>query len=408
MKNFFYFFVIGLLFTACEGKQDNAPDKIPFGNYRGIIQSQHKTFPFQFALEKEGKKKVAYLINGKERLPIHNFYLSDDSLHLPMHIFEASISAKWKYGELVGEFNKEYVKNYILPFKAFPHQTYRFDPAVSKEKQTGASFAGKWKTHFAHKPDSVYAMAIFQQEGDYLEGTFRTTTGDYRFLSGNVVGDSLFLSAFDGEHLYLFEAAKNGDQIEGDFWSGKGFHTQWTAVKDENFELPNAYEMTYLKNPEDEFDFSFPDLKGKQVTFSTDERFNGKPTIVQIFGTWCPNCMDETAFMADWYEKNKKRGIEIVGLAFERNDDFEHSKKRVEKVIKKYKVGYPFLIAGDKKNASAALPMLNKVMSFPTTIFIDKQGVVTKIHTGFNGPSTGAYYEEFIRDFNETVDELLK
>ncbi len=67
------------------------------------------------------------------------------------------------------------------------------------------------------------------------------------------------------------------------------------------------------------------------------------------------------------------------------------------------------MIAGteDKEKASETLPMLNKVVAFPTTIFIGKDGKVKKIHTGFTGPSTGVYYEQFQQRFNETVNELL-
>jgi hypothetical protein len=53
------------------------------------------------------------------------------------------------------------------------------------------------------------------------------------------------------------------------------------------------------------------------------------------------------------------------------------------------------------------LPELTKLMSYPTTIFIDKKGVVRKIHTGFSGPATEKFFEEFKIGFNRTVDELI-
>ena len=51
--------------------------------------------------------------------------------------------------------------------------------------------------------------------------------------------------------------------------------------------------------------------------------------------------------------------------------------------------------------------MLNHVLSYPTTIFIDKKGVVRKIHTGFNGPATGEKYTEFKTEFEGFVGELI-
>ena len=51
--------------------------------------------------------------------------------------------------------------------------------------------------------------------------------------------------------------------------------------------------------------------------------------------------------------------------------------------------------------------MLKHVLSYPTTIYIDKKGKVRKIHTGFNGPATGEKYIEFKTEFKEFTDKLL-
>jgi hypothetical protein len=78
-------------------------------------------------------------------------------------------------------------------------------------------------------------------------------------------------------------------------------------------------------------------------------------------------------------------------------------------MIDKLDVGYDFVIAGtnDKEKAALTLPMLNKVVAFPTTIFIGRDGKVKRIHTGFSGPGTGVYYDQFVQHFNEVVNELL-
>ena len=131
--------------------------------------------------------------------------------------------------------------------------------------------------------------------------------------------------------------------------------------------------------------------------------------VLQIFGTWCPNCLDETRFLTEWYEENKERDVEIIGLAYEQKDDFDYAARRVRKLVDKLDVGYDFLIAGtsDKAAASKTLPMLNRVMSFPTTITIDRDGLVRNIHTGFSGPGTGEHYEEFVEEFEARMDRLL-
>jgi thiol-disulfide isomerase/thioredoxin len=127
-------------------------------------------------------------------------------------------------------------------------------------------------------------------------------------------------------------------------------------------------------------------------------------------GTWCPNCLDESQFLADYYLKNKSRGVEIIALDYERMDDFEKAKKKIARFTSRLKINYPTLFAGTTtaENKKKSLPMLNHIMSFPTTIFIGKKGTVRKIHTGFNGPATGKLYEEFKTDFNSFMEKLIK
>ena len=114
--------------------------------------------------------------------------------------------------------------------------------------------------------------------------------------------------------------------------------------------------------------------------------------MVQIFGTWCPNCMDESKFLVDWHQKNKANGVEIVGLSYEVKDDFNYAVKRLEKVKSRLGIEYD---------------LLNHVLSYPTLIFIDREGEVRKVHTGFSGPGTGHYYEDFVQEFQEFTKELI-
>jgi len=51
--------------------------------------------------------------------------------------------------------------------------------------------------------------------------------------------------------------------------------------------------------------------------------------------------------------------------------------------------------------------MLLKIRLFPNNIFIDKKGMVRKIHTGFYGPGTGMYYTNYVRETEALLDGLL-
>jgi hypothetical protein len=51
--------------------------------------------------------------------------------------------------------------------------------------------------------------------------------------------------------------------------------------------------------------------------------------------------------------------------------------------------------------------MLERIVNFPTTIFIGKSGHIEKIHTGFSGPGTGEHYEEQKQEIYTIVNNLL-
>ena len=346
------------------------------------------------------------LINAKERLPINELRIDHDTLYLPMHIFDATIIARIADNRMKGIWKKNYLADYELPFEAEYGPAYRFDT-------TGATpsvdFSGTWESHFLEDNKDDLAIGIFHQNGKKATGTFLTPTGDYRFLDGVVIGDSLKLSTFDGEHAYLFTAKMKADgTIDGDYWAGKSWHQKWTAFKNPSAGLPDPNTMTHLKKGHDQFEFKFPNVDGDLVELS-DPDYQDKVIVVEILGTWCPNCMDETKFLADWYKKNNRRGVEVIGLAFERKPQFDYASERIQKVKDKLGVEYKILIAGtnNQESQAKALPMLDKIKAFPTTIILDKNHRVREIHTGFSGPGTGEYYEKFIADFNHLIDKLV-
>jgi thiol-disulfide isomerase/thioredoxin len=293
-----------------------------------------------------------------------------------------------------------------LPFKAQKGLEYRF----SADPKSDYLIEGKWAAMFESSlEDSTFSMAQFKQEGSYITGTFLTTTGDYRYLQGELNGNKLSLSCFDGEHAFLFKAEINENkELNGVFKSGKTWNETWQAVENNSFELADPYALTYLKPGFDSIFFKFQNLEGDSVEFP-NSNYNDKAVLIQIFGTWCPNCMDETVFLSDWYNNYKKDDVKILALAYERKNDLNYAGERINKMKKRLNVNYDFLFAGgsDKEYASSTLPMLNTIISFPTLIILDKEHNVRKIHTGFSGPGTGEYYEKFKLEFDQIMDEIL-
>ena len=389
---------------GCTGSSS----ELKTGTWRGVLEIQGQQLPINFRVAKDTAGGFdVFMKNASEEILLDEVVFKNDSVDFVLHVFDAELRVAVQGDSLNGFFILNYRDNYRVPFKAAFGQDFRFAP--TNEKELASDFSGKYQVLFTNESDTTQAVGLVKQKGSYAEGSFLTPTGDYRFLEGGVFEDTLYLSTFDGNHAYLFKAFKQNDStLSGEYWAGKTFHQTWKGVKRENPTIPNPESLTYLKEGYTKIEFSFPDLNGNKVSL-TDEKFKNKVVILQIFGTWCPNCMDETKFLIPWYNQNKDRGVEILGLAYERKDDFQYASDRVKKVKEKWNVPYEFVIAGvnDKAKASETLPALNGIAAFPTTIFIGKDGKVKHIHTGFEGPGTGIYHQQFIERFNQIINELL-
>ncbi|WP_223649922.1 peroxiredoxin family protein [Hymenobacter psoromatis] len=396
------------------------------GPWRGELAAQGQKIPFLFEVKTEAGKPVVYLINkglnGEERLRCDEISAAGDSATIKLHVFDAALVVRADgQGKLRGAWVKYDSKTpYRVPLVATAGEQPLFQSTAAK----GSPFSGTWKTEFKDKTGKSYpAVGIFKQTGRDVTGTFLTTTGDYRYLAGQMDGSTMRFSTFDGGHAFLFIGKPNNSQgiadtlndqvytkIKGDYYSGKSGHETWTATLDPKAKLPDADTLTYLKKGESRLNFKFPSIVQGSSISPTDPKYRGKVVVVQILGSWCPNCMDETAYLAPWYAQNKARGVEVIGLGYERSADYDKAAPRLRKLKERYHIGYDLAVAGtsDKDSVAASLPQLAKFLGFPTTIFLDKKGVVRSIRTGFSGPGTGQYYEDEKAHFNRTVDKLLK
>lgn len=404
MRSFFYLIAI-LLVSSCN--QDYFAEPIPQGAWRGELKiSETETLPFNFEITAKRGMKI---YNADEVILVDDIDYHNDSIFIKMPVFEGYFALVLKDSMLQGEFIKESLDR-VLPFKGIYNKKSRFE-----EPSQNAAFdvSGNWEAVFSQgvKDDEYTAKGIFKQDGNKVTGTFRTSTGDYRYLDGVMDGDELKLSTFDGAHAFLFTATVSNNAMQGIFYSGNHFNEPFIAKRNESFELPDENKLTFLKEGYDSINFSFPDVSGKKVSLK-DDRFKDKVVIVQIMGTWCPNCLDESKYYSQFYKENRDKDIEFVALAFEYAKTKEKAFKSIERLKDGVGINYPILLAqygtSDKDKAQEKLPMLNHVLSYPTSIFIDKTGKVRKIHTGFNGPATGEKYMAFKKEFEEFVNVLLE
>ncbi len=371
--------------------------------------------PFNFELIYDSPEKISInIFNGSETIKVTDVDFGwerstgDDSIRINFPHYDSYITALFEEGVIEGKYVVTTRDNYSIPFLARFGEGHRFS---TLKKQPIIDISGKWEVEFGIESDDPYpAIGEFKQEGNQLTGTFLTETGDYRYLDGTIQDDKIYLSCFDGSHAFLFEAKimEDKENMLGTFRSGSHYTTNFSAKRNDGFQLGNPEALTYLKDGYKQFAFEFEDENGQMVSLN-DPSFKGKNKIVQILGTWCPNCADETEFLREYFEKHPNENVAVIGLAFEKHKEKDKAYQAIRTFKNRFGIEYPILWAGSHKKelASQQLPMLNKVISYPTMIFLDQNNQVLKIHTGFFGPATSKY-SEFEEEFHAFVQNLAK
>ena len=301
-------------------------------------------------------------------------------------------------------------KDAEMEFVAIPVESPddRFD--VIEDAGKAGAFGGRWSVDFESSDE--LAIGTFAVDANQIaSGTFLITTGDYRYLAGRVDGDLMRLSTFDGAHAFLFHARLQDDgSIEGDFWSGNWHHETWTAVRDDDAQLPDAFGQTTVTDGEAIEELVFKDLDGTPTrVLDVLDRSGAKARIIEIFGSWCPNCSDAGRELVSLKESFGD-DLAIVGLAFEITEDFERSVEQVKRHHEHIGSDWPILIGGlyDKDKATETLGFLDRVRSYPTLVFLDEQNQVQAVYSGFSGPATGEAYTTQRARFEELIRSAIE
>jgi thiol-disulfide isomerase/thioredoxin len=355
--------------------------------------------PLRFSLEISFESNSRLCNGGRcDRLPPAKGKM--DSILIEIPDYAASITAHSRGDSLVGFYRN--VGNRgprVIPFRA-ARGTWPAEPAPSR-------LTGRWDAQWVLDDRTSPRILDFRNGASGLEGTIISNTGDYGMFWGRAEADSFSLSHFDGSYVYMLTGRLDGDTLRGLFHAGLRTQTPFVAVRSTGRpHLKDPLEITQADTSV--FRFSFPDLSGRTVT-ETDPRFRGKVLLVDIFGTWCPTCHDAAPVLTDLWRKYHDRGLEIVGLAYEVTGDSAADGKQLRIFREKFAIPYDLLLAGvnDTQAAAATQPQLVGFTSFPTSIFIGRDGRVRKIHAGFYGPVMGEAHTSMVRQFERTIEELL-
>lgn len=373
------------------------------GPWRFEMRATYGSIPFVINIKKHNNKYSGVLHNGKEKIKLKNIEVTNKGVSIPLQTYEMSLEMDpQKENRMVG-YLVRHNKNPVVKTPVFA--AFNEDERYPEEKgKPKIDLNGRWAVTLTDEQDKKESgVIIFEQKGNSLNGSLLTPTGDYRYMEGFVDGESFEAASFDGVYNYSVKGKVTKGKLEAQILAN--YKTKIEGEKNNKAELPDAYKQTQVEA----LHFEFPDLYGRKVSLK-DPQFKDKPVIVQFFGSWCPNCLDEMNYLIPWYRENQKRGIEIIALSFERSLSPADAKKQLVKTTRSKKIPYTLLIAGSTSEDKPAdkIPGLKNFISFPTTVFLNKKHEVVKVHAGFTGPSTGEFFTQWKKEFNETVNGLLK
>lgn len=406
MINIRYLSILLFLLFSCtpegtgdeKNMQENRPDD---GKWKFSFISQKHDIP----IRAEFYNDSLIFLNASEKIVFAIDY-KGDSFYVDIPNFDSHLEGIIQSNtQLKGVFIKDYVEDYSIPFIAYKSDSSVFPLSDGQN----ASIKNKYDVTFFYGDDTSKGIGLFNQNESVVSASFATETGDKRFLEGIINDIKLSISRFDGSSLQLFTADIVKDSlVNGVYISGKGGNYKWLGEYSPNAELKNPEKLTSLKEGNEYLSFSAIDLDNNLVSLG-DEKFKNKVKIIQITGTWCPNCLDETRYFTELYSKYKDQGLEIIAVAFENGTDT----LKILENLKKYKLNnnieYTILYGGSSSstNAEEVFPMLNKIIAFPTAIYLNRDNKVEKIYTGFYGPGTGEYYNDYTKNTELYLSSLL-
>jgi thiol-disulfide isomerase/thioredoxin len=351
-----------------------------------------------------------HLINAGDTFVISDIKYGTDrskakdtfEIHFPM--YNTLLKGYFEENVMEGNWIVNDRENYRIPFVARFGKSEKF---TELKKTPTSNLTGIWQVLMGTDKDNPSEMlASFEQEGNHIRGTFSSPSGDYRYLSGTVQGNKLYLSQFDGATAYLVEAKIEQDgTLTGLFRSGRHYQTLWTGRRDSSAHISIAEHSESVKGKK--VTFAYPDQNGKIIK-SDDPSFKGKPMMLQIMGSWCHNCYDEGRFFNQLPIKYQDN-IAFVGLAVERATDESAALRRIEAFKKQTGVTYPILLVSNttqKEKVLEAMPFLDKIEAYPTTVYLNRNHEIVNIKSGFFGPASHLH-TEWREHFLQTLDKLI-
>jgi len=398
-------FLAALLFSiAPAAVAQSAVAQSLDGLWDATITFNGEAIPFRLQIAGEGAKLQGWLFNGEDKVVASGASFQNGSLVLNFDSYAAKLEAKLQDGALVGQYGPMLKKTY--PVTAHRHKA---EPSSSA---SAPSINGLWEVAVkSSKGEQAWRLIVQQKSASNVSAAILRVDGDTGALTGGYKDGKFVLSHFSGGRpslLVMTPAADGTLAIDMTDLHGKSqlIATRPDVARAKGLAPPTDPDHhTTVKDASQPFQFSFPDLNGKIVS-NTDARFQGKVVLVNVTGSWCPNCHDEAPFLGELYRKYRSQGLEVVALSFEEEDQLANP-TRLRAFMKEYGIDYTVLLPGTPDDRDAKLTQPVNLNSWPTTFFLGRDGRVRFVHAGFPGPASGELYRQAAHEFYSQVESLL-
>jgi len=123
-------------------------------------------------------------------------------------------------------------------------------------------------------------------------------------------------------------------------------------------------------------------LTGDSTTLS---QYKGQVVMVNFWATWCGPCQQEMPLLDQMYKKYKPAGFTLLGVSVDKDAS------PVKDLMTRKPVSFPVLLDPANQVSKAY-----NVQEMPSSVIIDRKGVVRYIHRGYK-PGDENEYQDRIR-----------
>ena len=412
-------FAVFLLLASSAFALASSPSTID-GTWEGSATVRGQQVPIRLQISGPASALKAALLNGPEQSAASSATFQDNKLVVAFNYYartlEATLSGD-KQDQLTGTFGLTSTSPKAAP--RLPVALHRAaTPSIAST--TGPDIQGDWEIAVSsNKGESAWQLRVAPtQHPTLIHAVIQRIDGDTGSLYGswNPDGHQYTVSHFAaaGAALYSLTPQPDGTLLVSNLIAPESQKAQARNLvgrrpadaRRQNLAVPTeSTQQTTMKDPSAPFAFSFPDLAGRQLS-NTDPEFRDKVVIVAIGGSWCPNCHDEAPFLESLYQQFHTRGLEIVDLSFEEDDQLQNP-TRLRAFIQRYGLTYTVLVAGTPDQLNEKITQADHLNCWPTSFILGRDGRVREIHAGFAGPANPAGHQALEHEVTTLVEKLL-